>query len=512
MKKHIKIALAAAAVLILTSIGLYLFLQPLSLEVVRIQPDVAQIRLTENGFVESSEDYQLYADVSGRILQRYFRKGDRVAAGDLILELDSSAAEAERWSRQHLIASYQAQMQSAIVSDSQQKQDYRASIVRLQEELNSIEAQRGNAEARRAEAPSVEEQIRLLDISLEQQQMQIDFAAAQAKRLQRLFEAGVQAHRDVEQAEQELLLLQNGLASLQEQRQARLDDQEKALNEGRKIVLGEESDTAYYDALTQSVIGQIYAFEARLGADSLQPTLDYYRALIGSEQAAIEAIDTGKYRLYAPFDAIISEFPAEKQSSLSALSPALSLRPLDASAELRVVTYVSTRDIDKLAIGQQVELIRKLRDQDLHLSGQICAIEERAEVMLSALGIEERRVKVSIRPDANESGMIGEHADEAAKPSDPLPLCEGYDVEVRFTLEEQENKLLVPSSAIFKHEEQDYVFVVQDQKAERRPVTTGLKTSNRTVLESGVSAEELVVVDPNQDGLREGSRLEAIIR
>jgi len=177
------------------------------------------------------------------------------------------------------------------------------------------------------------------------------------------------------------------------------------------------------------------------------------------------------------------------------LSPTVAaaiITPLPAPSELRVVVYLSTRDIALVKLGDPVTLIRRLRDGNIYLTGVISDIASRATVQLSALGIEERRVKVTITPELTAQ-----------------ELFEGYDVDVRFTLAEEKDQLLVPNSALYRRGEQDYVLIIKDGAATQVAVTVGMRTGSETVLKSGVAPGDVVIRDPNLSGLKVGTKVKA---
>jgi cobalt-zinc-cadmium efflux system membrane fusion protein len=63
-------------------------------------------------------------------------------------------------------------------------------------------------------------------------------------------------------------------------------------------------------------------------------------------------------------------------------------------------------------------------------------------------------------------------------------------------LDKTESKTTIPSTAVIREENKDYVFVqVEPQKFMLREVSLGLETGDRRVLESGVSPGEKIVLD-----------------
>jgi membrane fusion protein, multidrug efflux system len=85
----------------------------------------------------------------------------------------------------------------------------------------------------------------------------------------------------------------------------------------------------------------------------------------------------------------------------------------------------------------------------------------------------------------------------------------GFLARVTFDLATSENVLLLPVAAVLGTQGAQAVFLVEDGKAVRRPVTTGLTSQGRIEIVSGVAEGEEVVVTGN-NGLREGMTVRAV--
>jgi multidrug efflux system membrane fusion protein len=87
-------------------------------------------------------------------------------------------------------------------------------------------------------------------------------------------------------------------------------------------------------------------------------------------------------------------------------------------------------------------------------------------------------------------------------------LFPGQFVNARLLLDVKHGVTLVPTAAIQRGPKGAYVFVVKpDQTVSVRGVTVGVSQADKASIETGLSPDELVVVD-GAEGLREGSRVE----
>jgi hypothetical protein len=119
----------------------------------------------------------------------------------------------------------------------------------------------------------------------------------------------------------------------------------------------------------------------------------------------------------------------------------------------------------------------------------VSAIENSAEVKISALGIEERKVKVTVTPDMSNE------------------LNEGYNVDVKFHYYFEENKLAVPKTALFKENGVDMVWIVQNGRAVKTPIQKGAELRTEFVIDRGLNEGVIVITDCNLSGLKEGIKV-----
>ncbi|MGM0540445.1 MAG: efflux RND transporter periplasmic adaptor subunit [Thermodesulfobacteriota bacterium] len=83
-------------------------------------------------------------------------------------------------------------------------------------------------------------------------------------------------------------------------------------------------------------------------------------------------------------------------------------------------------------------------------------------------------------------------------PNESLALLPGMFARLQVVLEEQDVAVVVPKEAIVSTPEGKAVFVVQEGKAEKREVQTGIEEEKHTQIVSGLNTGEKVVVSGNQ--------------
>jgi len=156
------------------------------------------------------------------------------------------------------------------------------------------------------------------------------------------------------------------------------------------------------------------------------------------------------------------------------------------------VEYLST-DAVRIEPGQRV-IIDEWGGGST-LAGRVRRVEPYGFTKVSALGIEEQRVKVII--------------DLTDPPERWARLGHGFRVETRVVLWEAENVLKVPLTALFRNGGDWTVFVAADGKAARRKVQVGHRTGLEAEIVGGLKEGERIVLHPSDridDGVRVSAR------
>jgi HlyD family secretion protein len=122
------------------------------------------------------------------------------------------------------------------------------------------------------------------------------------------------------------------------------------------------------------------------------------------------------------------------------------------------------------------------------LAGRVRTVEPSGYLKISALGVEEQRVNVII--DLNEP------------PADQV-LGDGFRIDAAVTVWSSPDVLQVPVSALFRDQGAWSVFRVADGRAKLTRVELGHKNQSQAAVNSGLSADDRVVLYPDRS-LRDG--------
>ncbi|WP_313183139.1 efflux RND transporter periplasmic adaptor subunit [Lacrimispora sp.] len=223
--------------------------------------------------------------------------------------------------------------------------------------------------------------------------------------------------------------------------------------------------------------------------DSVEEQL---RAQIKSQETTMEQLEDRlkKCVVTADRDGVITSLPVKDMSYIQAGETAVTI---SGRGKIQAESDVLTSIAPYLSPGDKVTVILQLRNQDQMYGGTISQVYDYAAKGTSALGMDEYRVHVKIDLDENTD----------------LEGKEGYGANIRFTLYQGDNKLVIPSSAVFQLDDQNYVFVIKNGKAEKLPVEVEYKTSSQAVIKEGLAEGEKVIDHVDSEEIYEGAKVYA---
>jgi HlyD family secretion protein len=131
---------------------------------------------------------------------------------------------------------------------------------------------------------------------------------------------------------------------------------------------------------------------------------------------------------------------------------------------------------------------------DATLLGVVRVVEPAGFTKISALGVEEQRVRVIV-----DFTSPREHWER---------LGDGYRVEARFVIWEGADILQIPASALFRHNSGWAVFAVESGRARITPVQIGQRAGLITEVTSGLTVGAQVISHPS-DRIKDGVRVTA---
>jgi HlyD family secretion protein len=229
--------------------------------------------------------------------------------------------------------------------------------------------------------------------------------------------------------------------------------------------------------------------EAVAGLRVSESELEQAKArLMAPGKSADRRADCDCVTVRSPVSGSVLQVLAESEGIVASGTPLLEIGD---PGKLEVVTDLLSTEAVKVRTGQRALIERWGGDNALE--GVVRRVEPYGFTKISALGVEEQRVKVVI--DITESA---EHW---------RTLGHGYRVEPRILLWESQDVLQLPLSALFRNGKEWAVFVNRDGRARLQTVAIGHMNGIDAEVLKGVAAGDVVVVHPS-DRVSHGARIE----
>jgi HlyD family secretion protein len=156
---------------------------------------------------------------------------------------------------------------------------------------------------------------------------------------------------------------------------------------------------------------------------------------------------------------------------------------------LEIVVDVLSSDAARITPGMPVAV--EAWGGEPALRGEVRRVEPSAFTRISALGVEEQRVKVI-----------------AAISEPPITLGDGFRIEARIFTWRGEHVATVPASAVFRSKDRWAVYVVEKGRARLRPIAIGHRGRLEVEVTGGLTAGATVILHPT-DRIADGTAIAA---
>lgn len=180
----------------------------------------------------------------------------------------------------------------------------------------------------------------------------------------------------------------------------------------------------------------------------------------------------------AEIDGKLLEQYAEKGEMISSMQP---LFATAVSEKIEIKSYVSMKDIVNLKPGSELR------------------------VYFSAFPAKNFKTTIKeISPISNPQTMTTEVT--AVLANLEAEIRDGMTAEVDFVAERKKDVLLIPNQAVFNYLAEAHVYKIENGRAHRIKIATGMTDGNYTVVKSGVKEDDILAVS-NINNLRDGVKV-----
>ena len=268
--------------------------------------------------------------------------------------------------------------------------------------------------------------------------------------------------------------------------QAELAQQELQRSESLRK-LNFVSEQALDRARTEVSRSQATNQAAKHSVNMARHELEKVQATLASSTSLSAGKSTETVNVRAPVAARVLKVVHESEGLVQ---PGQALLEIGNPETLEITVEVLSTHAVQIAPGTAVLLDRWGSDKTLQ--GAVRMIEPTGFTKVSALGVEEQRVRVIV--DITTPREIWQR------------LGDGYRVEARFVIWEGQDILQIPASALFRQGKDWAAFVIANGRASIRPLTIGQRAGLKVQVLSGLKAGEQVIAHP-EDTIKDGTRV-----
>lgn len=482
--KKVKKSWVFGGIAVLAAAGLVGFnvIKPMSVSVVEAAPKDVRLFFTEEGFVKDETEIDVYSLHSGAVVSLYVKENQQVRQGDPICQIDDSRLRYDLETARNNQRGLSSQISDLDMKEQQTKDELRISRNKLRGDYETILADENSASDSYLSAEiTKEEQLGLQNIIVEQNRIDLQNARDNLQKSELLYAAGAVSKQELDDNQ----VLVGQLESTLDQNIRQLEIIKNS-NEA-------QSREAYYQSAKKSLLEQISGIDAQLGNTYSQAMKDYYQAQMESGEVSIRLLEQQieECTVKAPADGVVTKLNVDKSNVAGTDAP---VATISTGFEPLIEVYVPTGEIGSVHLNDVVELELK-SDIGTAYSGIVTAIDDRAVIQTSSLGVEKRKVKVTIQPAPEYLANF--------KP--------GYDLTASFTTYHGQDKLTVPRTAVISKDDKTMIWVVIDGKAWLREIELERELKVEYVVRSGLSAGELVIKDAATPGLEDGKGVNAVM-
>jgi len=302
-------------------------------------------------------------------------------------------------------------------------------------------------------------------------QAQVNYAAHDLERIQKLAATGAQSLDDLERR-------------ILQKIQSDVDYRQDELVHAGIVAMAAATD------LLPIMVGQYIEHKVLTGL-----VLAKQKAEAEAHLAQVQQ-DSRRGTMRSQVDGVVLERFVTNEGYLVAGTRLLEIGQLD---EMEVESDILTLDVVAAKLGDAAEVYGPAIGQP-PVRGKVARIFPAGFTKVSSLGVEQQRVKVIIRFDSK---------DDLRRLLTERGLGVGYRVRVRIFTADKAQALLIPRSALFRATDGKWqVFAIRGGVAKLQTVEVGLMNDEQAEIRSGLAEGELVVLAP-ESSLSDGMRVDA---
>jgi len=438
MTARIKRWLGVGFILALVASGwAYLKTRPLILQVCRPAVGAVAAYVAEDGKTRLDEEYTVTMPIPGRVRRIELEEGDHVTSGDIVARIDDFELHRQ-------LDKLRSQVDEARM---------------LIQGVDMAKPKPEDIESARLKVSEAQYQLDSTSKSVEIAMIALTDAEREFRRMEKLLADKVVQRAQYDTAKVAYDTAREQLANARIREQA-----------ARKTL---EIARVAYDRIRRSV-------------DDNEYQRGIYLAQIRRTDAEIALVrdHLAKTILRAPVTGDILEKYIKDEQVLQAGTALLKIGDMNT---IEIESDILSEEVGRIRPGQRVEISGKALGEQT-VEGQVKRIYPGGFKKISALGIEQQRVKVIV---AFDNGT--------------LRLRPYVSVDLRIITDERKNVLTLPDQAVFKNGDGWAVLAIENRRLALKPIEIGLRNDQLVEVVKGIEKDAEVVAEPTND-LRPGQR------
>jgi HlyD family secretion protein len=371
--------------------------------------------IVASGFIEG-EEVIVASEVAGRIAEMHVERGDRVAVGDVLVQLDGAVVQSQRLEAEAGLAQAQANLarveagaraeeieaaRAALAQAQAEREGAAQAVVLAQDVISNPLSLDAEIDAARTQVRLAEQGVEMAEAELAEAKLWRGPYIGEGGNTERTLNLRVQAaEAALAQAQAELQGAQRYLGVLLATRDTPL-----------------ELEAQLHGAETERDLAEAEVLAAQAALDELEagPTSEQVaiaRAQVRQAEAAVRLVDAriDQLTLVAPMDGVVTSRSAQVGETATAGAPLLTIANLD---EVTLVIYVPENRVGQVRLGQEVAVQVDSFPAQVFL-GQVSNIAGEAEFTPRNVQTQEERVNMVFAVDVRIP-----NPDHALKPGLP---------------------------------------------------------------------------------------------
>jgi multidrug efflux pump subunit AcrA (membrane-fusion protein) len=283
----------------------------------------------------------------------------------------------------------------------------------------------------------------------------------------------------------------------------------------KPLETSEVTYTEYYESSKKMILSKIAEIDKMITTSYTEAMKNYYDSLIEAQNEAVKLLEKKitDCVVKAPVSGKVRKLDVDSTNMVRQQTPVATITT-DTLSNIDV--FVSIKYISDIGLGNRVEITENKEGGNRIFGGTIIEIDDRIEATGASLGIEDRTVKVTIKPDM-ENG---------------ISFIPGFAFDVKFFIFSAEELITVPKAAVFNYSSVDtiddadkniiwldptanntntkntnMVWLVNDGKLVMREIEIGRILRTEYVVTAGLSDADIIIRNARDEGVHHGAKI-----